>query len=54
MLPLIDTVRTQATVGEIMNTLADVFGRYQKPFIEPRSVPYVQQMGSSVTTTELR
>ena len=34
MLPLIDTVRTRATVGEIMNTLADVFGRYQeKPFI---------------------
>ncbi|MGB1822448.1 MAG: acyl-CoA mutase large subunit family protein, partial [Acidimicrobiales bacterium] len=28
MLPLIDTVRTRATVGEIMNTLADVFGRY--------------------------
>ncbi|HBU40589.1 MAG TPA: methylmalonyl-CoA mutase, partial [Acidimicrobiaceae bacterium] len=25
MLPLIDTVRTRATVGEIMNTLADVF-----------------------------
>ena len=34
MLPLIDSVRTRATVGEIMNTLAEVFGRYQeKPFI---------------------
>ena len=34
MLPLIDTVRTRATVGEIMNKLAEVFGRYQeKPFI---------------------
>jgi len=33
-LPLIDSVRTRATVGEIMNTLAEVFGRYQeKPFI---------------------
>jgi methylmalonyl-CoA mutase N-terminal domain/subunit len=31
---LIETVRTRATVGEIMTTLADVFGRYQeKPFI---------------------
>ena len=31
---LIETVRTHATVGEIMTTLADVFGRYQeKPFI---------------------
>ena len=34
MLPLINSVKTRATVGEIMNTLADVFGRYQeKPFI---------------------
>jgi methylmalonyl-CoA mutase N-terminal domain/subunit len=34
MPPLIETVRTHATVGEIMTTLADVFGRYQeKPFI---------------------
>ena len=34
MLPLIDSGRTRATVGEIMNTLAEVFGRYQeKPFI---------------------
>ena len=34
MLPLIDSVRTRATVGEIMNTLAEVSGRYQeKPFI---------------------
>ena len=34
MLPLIDSVRTRATVGELMNTLAEVFGRYQeKPFI---------------------
>ena len=34
MLPLIDSVRTRATVGEIMNTLDEVFGRYQeKPFI---------------------
>jgi methylmalonyl-CoA mutase, N-terminal domain len=31
---IIDTVRTHATVGEIMNNLAEVFGRYQeKPFI---------------------
>ncbi|MAW71121.1 MAG: methylmalonyl-CoA mutase [Acidimicrobiaceae bacterium] len=31
---LIETVRARATVGEIMTTLADVFGRYQeKPFI---------------------
>ena len=31
---LIETVRTRATGGEIMTTLADVFGRYQeKPFI---------------------
>lgn len=34
MLPLINSVKTRATVGEIMNTLAEVFGRYQeKPFI---------------------
>jgi len=31
---LIDTVQSYATVGEIINTLADVFGRYQeRPFI---------------------
>ena len=31
---LIDTVRTRATVGEVTNALADVFGRYQeRPFI---------------------
>ena len=31
---LIDTVRTRATVGEVTNTLADVFGRYtERPFI---------------------
>ena len=31
---LIDTVRTRATLGEIINTLADVFGRYtEQPFI---------------------
>ena len=31
---LIDTVRTRATVGEVTNALADVFGRYQEqPFI---------------------
>jgi len=34
MLPLINSVKTRATVGEIMNTMAEVFGRYQeKPFI---------------------
>ena len=31
---LIDTVRTRATVGEVTNALADVFGRYtERPFI---------------------
>jgi methylmalonyl-CoA mutase N-terminal domain/subunit len=31
---ILETVRTRATVGEIMNSLAEVFGRYQeKPFI---------------------
>ncbi len=31
---LIDTVRTRATVGEVTNALADVFGRHQeRPFI---------------------
>ena len=31
---LIDTVRTRATVGEVTNALADVFGRYtEQPFI---------------------
>ncbi len=31
---LLDTVRTRATVGEIMNTLAEVLGRYREtPFI---------------------
>ena len=34
MVPLINSVKTRATVGEIMNTMAEVFGRYQeKPFI---------------------
>ncbi|HZD64504.1 MAG TPA: methylmalonyl-CoA mutase family protein [Acidimicrobiales bacterium] len=30
MEPLIDTVRTYATLGEIMNALAEVFGRHQE------------------------
>ena len=31
---LIDSVRTRATVGEVTNALADVFGRYtERPFI---------------------
>ena len=31
---LLDTVRSRATLGEVINTLADVFGRYQeRPFI---------------------
>ena len=31
---LLDSVRSYATLGEVINTLADVFGRYQeRPFI---------------------
>ncbi|MCE7882778.1 MAG: methylmalonyl-CoA mutase [Actinobacteria bacterium ATB1] len=30
MVPLIDAVKAHATVGELMNTMADVFGRYRE------------------------